>query len=301
MKSDTLILVGLGAPSPETPRGCEIFLREFLGDAHVLPAPRLLRKFLAKRISKKRSAAYSEKIAGFRRRGGRAFFEVMDSLRGRLKERLGAAGVFYGSTFGEKSVESAVKEAVDSGFGKSAVFILCHPQACGATTLPALEKVRKAAKILRPGSYKIVDSYCENPAYISALARAIKKTESADILMSFHSVMTRQIKTYDYPAQCRATLSALQGLLPEKRLHLTWQSAMNFGKWLEPKTEDFALGLLRGGQRNAAVACPGFFYECVETELEINSDLRRKFLEAGGEKFEYVPCFGDSEAQVEIV
>jgi ferrochelatase len=46
------------------------------------------------------------------------------------------------------------------------------------------------------------------------------------------------------------------------------------------------------------VACPGFPTDCLETLEEINMEVRRAFVDAGGREFSYIPCLNDSSPRV---
>ena len=81
---------------------------------------------------------------------------------------------------------------------------------------------------------------------------------------------------------------------------MAYQSAMKFGEWLAPSAGQAALRLARDGAKNIAAVCPGFFCDCTETLIEIGVDLRRAFLEGGGEKFTYINCLNDSPLQVNM-
>jgi len=41
------------------------------------------------------------------------------------------------------------------------------------------------------------------------------------------------------------------------------------------------------------VICPGFISDCLETLEEINIEVRRAFMLAGGKEFHYIPCLNE--------
>ena len=47
--------------------------------------------------------------------------------------------------------------------------------------------------------------------------------------------------------------------------------------------------------------CPGFSVDCLETLEEVNIGYRKLFLNAGGDRFEYIPCLNDRPAHIEML
>ncbi|MDH5395593.1 MAG: ferrochelatase, partial [Gammaproteobacteria bacterium] len=48
------------------------------------------------------------------------------------------------------------------------------------------------------------------------------------------------------------------------------------------------------GIKNVQICCPGFSADCLETLEEIKVENRDYFLNAGGEKFDYIPALNDN-------
>ncbi len=46
--------------------------------------------------------------------------------------------------------------------------------------------------------------------------------------------------------------------------------------------------------------CPGFSIDCLETLDEVDRELSEVFLEAGGERFRFVPCLNDRPEQIDL-
>ena len=53
--------------------------------------------------------------------------------------------------------------------------------------------------------------------------------------------------------------------------------------------------------KSVQVICPGFSADCLETLEEIAMENRDTFLEAGGERYEYIPCLNDSAAHIDML
>jgi ferrochelatase len=53
--------------------------------------------------------------------------------------------------------------------------------------------------------------------------------------------------------------------------------------------------------RHVQVVCPGFSADCLETIEEIGIENRDYFLEAGGERYEYIPCLNASDPHLDFI
>ena len=79
---------------------------------------------------------------------------------------------------------------------------------------------------------------------------------------------------------------------------VSFQSRLGRAVWIRPYTDIVLPELARRGVKRVAVFCPAFVADCLETLEEIDQEAREAFLEAGGERFAYVPCVNDSPAFV---
>ena len=52
------------------------------------------------------------------------------------------------------------------------------------------------------------------------------------------------------------------------------------------------------GVKSVQVVCPGFSSDCLETIEEIGEENRAYFLEAGGERYEYIPALNTTEPHI---
>ncbi len=55
------------------------------------------------------------------------------------------------------------------------------------------------------------------------------------------------------------------------------------------------------GIKKIAILTPGFSVDCLETLEEIAMEGKEEFMEAGGEKFAYIPCLNDSELGMVVI
>ena len=70
----------------------------------------------------------------------------------------------------------------------------------------------------------------------------------------------------------------------------TFQSRFGREEWLQPYTDETLRNLPGEGVTSVQVVCPGFSADCLETIEEIGMENREFFLEAGGTRYEYIPC-----------
>ena len=81
---------------------------------------------------------------------------------------------------------------------------------------------------------------------------------------------------------------------------LTFQSGL-YQEWLQPYTDKTFEKLPKEGKKKLLVICPGFSSDCVETLEEILIQGKESFLDAGGEKFDVVPCLNDNEDHIKLL
>ncbi|MCL4152609.1 UNVERIFIED_CONTAM: hypothetical protein GTU68_013452, partial [Idotea baltica] len=70
---------------------------------------------------------------------------------------------------------------------------------------------------------------------------------------------------------------------------VSFQSLFGKEEWVKPYTSGTLEYLAKNGTTSVDVICPGFIADCVETLEEIEDENREVFMEAGGEKFSYIP------------
>ena len=70
---------------------------------------------------------------------------------------------------------------------------------------------------------------------------------------------------------------------------------------MKPYIQEVITELPSQGIKKRAIISPGFISDCVETLEEVAIGLKESFLEAGGEKFTYVPCLNSSEDSIDLL
>jgi ferrochelatase len=308
------------------------YLREFLGDPRVLDIPALPRRLLLETvILPTRPRASAEAYAKVWTPEGSPLVVHGRALRDALAKRLGAGFVVeLAMRYGVPAIEPALARLAAADCRR--IFVLpLFPQYSPAATGSALEAVYRAAGALwNTPPLDVVDSFYDEPAFISALAavaREVPAEHRADhLLLSYHGLPERQIRKSDtsgahcfatndcceamgpanrscYRAQCVATSRALARAigLRDEDWTISFQSRLGRTPWIRPYTDEILPLLRERGVTRLAVMCPSFVADCLETLEEIGIRGREQWLSLGGEDLVLIPCLNAHPAWVEAV
>jgi protoporphyrin/coproporphyrin ferrochelatase len=173
--------------------------------------------------------------------------------------------------------------------------------------------------------------FYDHPEFIESLATVAKPMlrllKPDHILMSFHGLPERHIKNADptgthclidqsccdqktdanakcYRFHSYSTARALaeqlkKGMAAPCPYSVSFQSRLGRTPWIQPFTDHRIVELARQGVKRLAVICPSFVSDCLETLEEVNIRERERFLAAGGEAFELIPCLNAHPRWVE--
>jgi len=313
--SISILLTNLGTPDAPTRTALRRYLKEFLWDKRVVDLPRplwwLILNLVILTFRPLKSARLYQKVWT---ENGSPLLHI--SLRQRqgleaiLQQRHGAqVQVALAMRYGNPSIARGLRELRNAGCRRVLVLPL-YPQYSSASTAStfdalalALEKSRDMPEI------RFVRDYHDYPGYIDALAASIREAWKAGgkpdkLLMSFHGIPARFRETGDpYPAECRktATLLAARLGLDEHQWQFSFQSRFGREQWIQPHTDKALVNFAKNGVRHVDVVCPGFSADCLETLEEIAIRNRHFFLDAGGEKFRYIPALNDREEHLQVL
>ena len=209
--------------------------------------------------------------------------------------------------YGNPSVQSKLREMVDAGC-QQILFFPLYPQYAGASTGTANNQFFRALmqEKWQPAT-RTVAAYFDSPGYIDALAQSIEQSYSAldwqpDVLVcSYHGMPQRYVDQGDpYYHQCIQTTRLLQQRLGwgDDRIITAFQSRFGREPWLQPYCVEEVARLAKSGKKNIAICSPAFSADCIETLVEIKEEIKESFVEAGGERFAYVPCLNDGPAHI---
>jgi len=287
-----VVLVNLGTTTAPEPEAVRRFLSEFLSDPMVVDYPRWLWKPILARILRSRPERVAEQYRSIWREGGSPLETGTRRIASALGKSLGegtAVSVAY--RYGEPSLAGAL------GAGGSVVIPL-FPQRTGSTTgtIEAVVGDRAPLRLIAP----------DDAGYIEAQAElfegAVADSPPEHFVVSFHGIPVRYDRAEGgrYRGDCEATYGALLERLewPKSMASLSYQSRFGPEPWIAPRTAKMLERLGRDGIRAIAVATPGFVTEGLETAEEIGIRGKATFLQAGGERFQRIPCVEDHPAFV---
>lgn len=305
-----ILLANLGTPEAPTPDAVKRYLRQFLSDRRVVDTSRLLWWPLLRgvilpvrspRVAKLYQSVWMEEgspLMVFSRRQQQA-----------LAARLNDVPVALGMSYGSPSLDSAVDELLAQDVDHIVVLPLYPQYSCSTVAAVWDELGRILAKKRHIPGISFIRDYADDQAYITALANSVRASfarhgEPDVLLLSYHGIPQRYAdEGDDYPQRCRDTtrelVSALE--LPPEKVMMTFQSRFGREPWLTPYTDETMKMLGEKGVKHIQVMCPGFAADCLETLEEIAVQNREFFLEAGGQKYEYIPALNDSPDHIDMM
>ena len=310
-----VLLTNLGTPEAPTAKALRPYLKQFLSDPRVVEVPRLIWWLILNGIilntRPRRSAeAYTEVWTD---RGSPLLYHLLDQVSGveeRLQASLGSHIIVRGAMrYGNPSIPSVLDELFSAGVQRLVVLPL-YPQYAGPTTGSTFDEV--AADFTRRRwlpDFRFIANYCDDPGYINAVATSIQQHwdqhgRADKLVFSYHGSPQRYLLNGDpYHCQCHKTTRLVAeslGLAPDDYLS-TFQSRFGREEWLKPYTDETLKALPETGVKSLQIICPGFSAECLETIEEIGMENRDYFLEAGGTRYEYIPCLNASSLHLDTL
>ncbi len=327
-----VLLVNLGSPDAPAPRAVRRYLREFLGDPRVLDIPAVPRWLLLNlAILPTRPRASARAYAKIWTSEGSPLLVHGRALRDQLARRLGTGFVVeLAMRYGEPAIAPAIQRLAEADVERILVVPL-FPQYSAAATGSAVEAVYRAAGARwNVPPLEVLDSYYQEPAFVSALATVAREVPGEQrpdhVLFSYHGLPERQIRKSDpdgthcfasntccetighanrfcYRAQCVATSRALAAELGlrDEDWTIAFQSRLGRIPWIRPYTDEILPFLRQRGIDRLAVLCPSFVADCLETIEEIGIRARDQWRELGGEDLILVPCLNAHPKWVEAL
>ncbi len=319
LSTKAVLLMNLGSPDSTKVPDVKKYLQQFLMDERVIDKSCLMRTLLVKGI-----------IVPFRAPKSAEAYETIWTKEGsplvvmtsRLKEAL--------QNETEHPVEIAMRYGNPSPEFAFNNILKNHPQVTEVIAVPlyphyamsSFETAVEYAKEIHqkrqyPFTLNFIKPFYNDPAYLYALAQNTKPYLQEDydhLLFSYHGVPARHIIKSDITGKhclqfedCCSTASAAHGFcyrhqvitttkevtkllgITQSKYSISFQSRLGKG-WLTPFT-DIRLEELPGeGIKNLKVICPAFVSDCLETLEEIAIRGKEIFINAGGEKYEMIPC-----------
>jgi protoporphyrin/coproporphyrin ferrochelatase len=312
-----VVLLNLGTPDGTDYWSMRRYLSEFLSDRRVIDysplfwQPLLQTVILARRPFKS-GAAYASIWNKARDESplktvSRAQAE---KLAARLEARDPRLMVDWAMRYGNPSTKEVLERLVARGCRKLVLMAL-YPQYAAPTTATAYDKAFDALKTMKwQPAVRTMGPYHDDPRYVALLADSIREHlagldfEPETVIFSYHGVPKRFLLEGDpYHCFCQKTTRLVREALgwPEDRVMVCFQSRFGPEEWLKPYLDETLEALPRHGTKRISIISPAFATDCLETLEEIAERGRDSFLEAGGERFSYIPCLNDGDGHLDLL
>jgi ferrochelatase len=325
MNKKVVLLINLGTPDSPKTSDVRKYLAEFLNDPRVIDIPWLARKLLVNLIIVPFRAPKSAKIYEelWDEKGSPLLYHGL-SLKEKLQHNLGNEyQVEFAMRYQNPHMKN-VLEKIRKSNPSEIIAIPLYPQYASSTTGSTVEYLMKIMRrwYVIP-QLKVLGQFYDHPKFIAAIceqARLKNLGEYDHFLFSYHGLPTRQVdKVYDddlcedhncevaitsdnthcYKATCYETtrLISRELNLNESKVSVAFQSRLD-KNWLEPFADKELMRLAKKGKKKVLVFSPSFVADCLETTIEIGSEYKELFDEAGGEQLDLVDGLNDSIAWV---
>ena len=313
-----VLLANLGTPDNYDYWSMRRYLKEFLSDKRVIDySPLIWQPILQLIVLTRRPFSSGKAYKGIWNNDAdesplaTITKEQTSLIARRIEEEFGEQAVVdYCMRYGNPSTPSRVSALVEQGCNRILFFPL-YPHYAGATTASANDQLfRSLLRTKWQPAVRTVEPYFDDPLYIDALARSVETAYSSldfepEVLVaSYHGLPKRYLTEGDpYHCHCQKTSRLLLAKLgwDAEKLTTTFQSRFGPEEWLQPYTVEKVARLAESGVKRLAVMAPGFSADCIETLEEINEEIKEAFLEAGGQKFAYIPCLNAADAHIDML
>ncbi len=308
---NVILLNNLGTPESPTDAAVGAYLREFLYDPAVIPLPAVVRYPLVHWLIVPRRAGQSaKKYREIWTDQGSPLLVWAKALQAEVAKH-SKAPVLLGMRYGKPSLDDALEQARKLGATRITLVPL-YPQFAEATSGSSAAYFQELAREKNfAGKVSVFPAFPRAPWFAKPLADTIRPAlkDGSHLLLSYHGLPVKQLRDRHchkqnccersiaeniscYRAHCLATSLEVARLLglPSDRWTMSFQSRFGRDKWIGPHTEDLLKSLPAEGKKDLVVAAPSFVADCLETLEELGIQGRRSFEQAGGQRFELVPC-----------
>ena len=311
-----VVLLNLGTPDATDYWSVRRYLKEFLSDLRVIETPKwrwwpILNLVILNVRPQKSGHAYEQIWDKDKNESPLRVItrNQTEALAARLAGRDDIV-VDFAMRYGNPSTRSVLEKMQAAGCQRILVVPL-YPQYSATTTATANDKAFEALGKMRwQPAVRTAPAYFDDPKYVETLANSIRDGVAALdfepdlVITSYHGMPVEYLERGDpYHCQCLKTTRLVREHLgwDKSKIMVTFQSRFGPAKWLEPYT-DVTLAALPGkGVKKVAILAPAFSADCIETLEEIAMQGKETFMEAGGERFAYIPCLNDSPGGMDMI
>lgn len=329
MNKPALLLINLGTPNSTSYFDVFKYLREFLMDGRVIDVPYFLRFILVTLIICPIRSYSSGKI--YKKLwnlsdGVSPLLKNTKELTNKLNQKQNKYNVFYAMRYQKPSIQEAL-DKIKLSNPSELVILPLFPHYASATSGSVFEEVTKRlSKEWVIPSFKFISQYYDHPSFIDAWVDAAKDFNFAEydkVIFSYHGLPNSQVDKVYQDNQCdgknceheineenhycyKATVYETSKLIAEKlslhrdKYEVTFQSRLT-NNWLEPFSDNVLKAMPAQGIKKVLVFSPAFTADCLETVIEIGDEYQELFIEAGGDRLDYVPSLNFSDAWVQAI
>jgi ferrochelatase len=227
-----------------------------------------------------------------------------ESLKNALKTKLDAE-VFIGMCFGKPLIEDCVQAIVEMKISRLMIMPMYPHYSSSASGIPLERAMKCLCRFPVIPEIVSVNSFFRDKGFINAFVERIKEYDyrSFDaIVFSYHSLPVAHVEKWDnsYPDECAETTRLICAELGVTTAPTCFQSQRS-AKWLEPTTKSVLVEMLKNGKTRVLVVAASFVADCLETEIEINVELKKFFLDHGGKDLQLVKSLNNMPSWIDFI
>ena len=323
-----LLLVNLGTPDKPTYLSVFKYLRQFLMDGRVININPFLRFILVNFIICPTRSFSSTKVYKevWDKNTGSPLLHNTIKLAEKLVNKVQDNDVYFAMRYQNPSIESVINKILETNPDEITVLPL-FPHYAAATTGSVYQEIsRVISKKWVVPNIRFINQFYDNEKFIDAWVDKASKFDLNiydKVIFSYHGIPNSHVDNvypdslcsdhncelevtnenkFCYKATTYETTKILANRLnlsPDK-YQVTFQSRLT-NKWLTPFTDEVLESLPGNGKKNVLVFSPAFTADCLETIIEIGDEYKELFLEAGGEKLDYVESLNYSDLWADAI
>ena len=323
-----LLLVNLGTPDNPTYLSVFKYLRQFLMDGRVININPFLRFKLVNFIICPTRSFSSTKVYKevWDKNTGSPLLHNTTKLTEKLTNKIEDYDVYFAMRYQNPSIESVINNILETNPDEIVVLPL-FPHYASATTGSVYQEIsRIVSKKWVVPNIRFINQFYDNEKFIDAWVDKASKfnLNSYDkVIFSYHGIPNSHVDNvypdslcsdhncelevtdenkFCYKATTYETTKILASRLnlSSDKYQVTFQSRLT-NKWLTPFTDEVLESLPKNGNKNVLVFSPAFTADCLETIIEIGDEYKELFLEAGGEKLDYVESLNYSDLWADAI
>ncbi|MDR1170005.1 MAG: ferrochelatase [Prevotellaceae bacterium] len=302
-----ILLIYTGSPDSYRIWDVMKYLFRFLNDGRIISVPAFFRFLIVSRhifsfcsyLSSKRYKLLADIYQGV--------FPLpfyCDTLKNRLRNELNT-DVYIGMCFGRPLIEDCLQAIEKKKISRIMVMPMYPHYSSSASGVPLERTIKGLSKFRVIPEIVSINSFFNEKGFISAFVERIKEYDYQnfdEIIFSYHSLPLAHVAKWDssYPEECIETTRLICNELGIKTATTGFQSQMS-EKWLGPATKSVIAEMIKNGKTRILVVAPSFVSDCLETEIELNVELKKFFLDSGGKELQLVKSLNDHPAWIDFI